>query len=181
MDGWGRVTIRRMPPPPIARKTTTTTTTTTLGRRRRRPNERPSRGKKPPPPLAPPLLALVVLGVGRRLAALVPVTIVTDRVTLPWTLLGPGRRALDDFRSEIPPREKNTTGSSMVVTRRRGQAAISPSSPDDGGGGMDRPPSPFEYVPVTALDDYGRSTQLRHAVESSTRHDRPGLRLPSRG
>ena len=35
---------------------------------------------------------------------------------------------------------------------------------------MDRPPSPFEYVPVTALDDYGRSTQLRHAVESATRH-----------
>ena len=35
---------------------------------------------------------------------------------------------------------------------------------------MDRPPSPFEYVPVTALGNYRRSTQLRHAMESSTRH-----------
>jgi len=38
-----------------------------------------------------------------------------------------------------------------------------------------RDPSPFEYVPVTALDDYGQSTQLKHAMESAIRHGTPVL------
>ena len=37
------------------------------------------------------------------------------------------------------------------------------------------PPSPFEYVPVTALDDYGQSKQLRHAMESADRFGTPVL------
>eukprot|EP00956_Cyclotella_meneghiniana_P007243 scaffold9879_cov76-Cyclotella_meneghiniana.AAC.7 len=35
--------------------------------------------------------------------------------------------------------------------------------------------SPYEYVPVTALDDYGQSTQLRHAMESAKRYGTPVL------
>jgi 20S proteasome alpha/beta subunit len=35
--------------------------------------------------------------------------------------------------------------------------------------------SPYEYVPVTALDDYGQSTQLRHAMESAARYGTPVL------
>ena len=35
--------------------------------------------------------------------------------------------------------------------------------------------SPYEYVPVTALDEYGQSTQLRHAMESAKRHGTPVL------
>lgn len=35
--------------------------------------------------------------------------------------------------------------------------------------------SPYEYIPVTALDDYGQSTQLRHAIESAARHGTPVL------
>ena len=37
------------------------------------------------------------------------------------------------------------------------------------------PSSPFEYIPITALDNYGQSTQLRHAMESATRFGTPVL------
>lgn len=43
-----------------------------------------------------------------------------------------------------------------------------PSSSTDG-------KSPYEYVPVTALDDYGQSTQLRHAIQSAARYGTPVL------
>ncbi|KAL7462824.1 hypothetical protein ACHAXS_003218 [Conticribra weissflogii] len=36
-------------------------------------------------------------------------------------------------------------------------------------------PSPYDYIPVTALDDYGQSTQLRHAMESAARYGTPIL------
>ena len=35
--------------------------------------------------------------------------------------------------------------------------------------------SPYDYVPVTALDDYGESTQLRNAMESTSRYGTPVL------
>ena len=35
--------------------------------------------------------------------------------------------------------------------------------------------SPFEYIPITALDDYGSSTQLRHAMESANKFGTPVL------
>lgn len=72
----------------------------------------------------------------------------------------------------------STSSSGERQLRRRRQAAISSrssSAPRDDGVGEDRRPSPFEYVPVTALDDYGRSTQLRHAMESASRHGTPVL------
>jgi hypothetical protein len=34
-------------------------------------------------------------------------------------------------------------------------------------------PSPYDYVPVTALDDYGQSIQLRHAMEAPRRYGTP--------
>jgi len=36
-------------------------------------------------------------------------------------------------------------------------------------------PSPYDYIPITALDDYGQSTQLRHAMESAARYGTPVL------
>mmetsp|Transcript_46007 Transcript_46007/g.96608 ORF Transcript_46007/g.96608 Transcript_46007/m.96608 type:complete len:532 (-) Transcript_46007:58-1653(-) len=36
-------------------------------------------------------------------------------------------------------------------------------------------PSAFEYIPITALDNYGQSTQLRHAMESANRFGTPVL------
>lgn len=33
--------------------------------------------------------------------------------------------------------------------------------------------SPFEYIPITALNDYGQSTQLRHAMEAASRYGTP--------
>jgi hypothetical protein len=33
--------------------------------------------------------------------------------------------------------------------------------------------SPFEYIPITALNDYGQSTQLRYAMEASARYGTP--------
>ena len=35
--------------------------------------------------------------------------------------------------------------------------------------------SPYEYVPVTTLDDYGQSTQLKHAMKSASRYGTPVL------
>ncbi|KAL3792570.1 hypothetical protein HJC23_005540 [Cyclotella cryptica] len=35
------------------------------------------------------------------------------------------------------------------------------------------PPSPYEYIPVTALDDYGQSIQLRHAMQAAQRYGTP--------
>lgn len=33
--------------------------------------------------------------------------------------------------------------------------------------------SPFEYIPITALNNYGQSTQLRHAMEAASRYGTP--------
>ena len=35
--------------------------------------------------------------------------------------------------------------------------------------------SPYEYIPITALNDYGQSIQLRHAMESASRYGTPIL------
>ena len=35
--------------------------------------------------------------------------------------------------------------------------------------------SPYEYVPVTTLDDYGQSIQLKHAMKSASRYGTPVL------
>ena len=35
--------------------------------------------------------------------------------------------------------------------------------------------SPFEYIPITALNDYGQSTQLKNAMESASRFGTPVL------
>jgi len=35
--------------------------------------------------------------------------------------------------------------------------------------------SPFEYIPITALNDYGQSTQLRYAMEAASRYGTPIL------
>ena len=33
--------------------------------------------------------------------------------------------------------------------------------------------TPFDYIPITALNDYGQSTQLRHAMEAASRYGTP--------
>ena len=35
--------------------------------------------------------------------------------------------------------------------------------------------SPFEYIPITALNNYGQSTQLRHAMEAASRYGTPTI------
>ena len=52
----------------------------------------------------------------------------------------------------------------VVAQQSREQTAANPNQQ-----------SPFEYIPITALDDYGSSTQLRHAMESANKFGTPVL------
>ncbi|KAL9186666.1 hypothetical protein ACHAXT_005904 [Thalassiosira profunda] len=52
---------------------------------------------------------------------------------------------------------------------------VTPKQPQQASSTAPNQQSPFEYIPITALDDYGQSTQLRHAMESASRYGTPIL------
>ncbi|KAL7550638.1 hypothetical protein ACHAWF_013857 [Thalassiosira exigua] len=52
-------------------------------------------------------------------------------------------------------------------------ASVAPKQPQPSASTSQQ--SPFEYIPITALDDYGQSTQLRHVMESATKFGTPVL------
>eukprot|EP00578_Thalassiosira_sp_NH16_P001500 CAMPEP_0181138304 /NCGR_PEP_ID=MMETSP1071-20121207/34173_1 /TAXON_ID=35127 /ORGANISM="Thalassiosira sp., Strain NH16" /LENGTH=378 /DNA_ID=CAMNT_0023225127 /DNA_START=245 /DNA_END=1381 /DNA_ORIENTATION=- len=61
----------------------------------------------------------------------------------------------------------NNNGNNAVQTHKEQATPSSASSSDR--------QSPFDYVPITALDDYGQSSQLRNAMESAARFGMPVL------
>jgi len=65
-------------------------------------------------------------------------------------------------------RSGGSSGMTVPSSDKQQAAEASASSSNE-------PSSPFEYIPITALDNYGQSTQLRHAMESATRFGTPVL------
>ena len=72
------------------------------------------------------------------------------------------------------PSSKPTLSNSPILSFRGGNSArsqqtqsISKSQSNEN--------SPYEHIPITALNDYGQSIQLRHAMESASRYGTPIL------
>ena len=67
---------------------------------------------------------------------------------------------------------------SYATTNRGGKASLSiPPSKEQNveSAAKSNEQSPFEYIPITALNEYGQSTQLRNAMESASRFGTPVL------
>ena len=64
-----------------------------------------------------------------------------------------------------------------TTANRDGKVSIPPSKEQnvESAAAKTNEQSPFEYIPITALNDYGQSTQLRNAMESASRFGTPVL------
>ena len=66
---------------------------------------------------------------------------------------------------------------SYATTNRGGKVSSIPTSKEQNveSAAKSNQQSPFEYIPITALNEYGQSTQLRNAMESASRFGTPVL------
>ena len=74
-----------------------------------------------------------------------------------------------NLRGGHAPSYSSSSSNGEVTKKQQQQTQTAASSTSN------RQQSPFEYIPITALDDYGQSTQLRHAMESANRFGTPVL------
>ena len=72
------------------------------------------------------------------------------------------------------PSSKPTLSNSPILSLRGGNSARSQQTQSISKS-QSNEKSPYEYIPITALNDYGQSIQLRHAMESASRYGTPIL------